>query len=261
MPIPPIDSALNTRLPIRLRGHVVGSVLPQDATLYPLGINTQMTMGIDLPDELIACNAALADWAQALRAAQRLSTWRNELLAVAALPKTYAVLQDLPLSLAVVERGAARVLGIFTHAVHMVGLSAKGDIWLQQRALSKATDPGLWDSMAGGLLNSTDTLTQGVLRETYEEAGLTRDDLSDCVPCGMVQEHRYTDDGYIAQAVWAHRATLKPNVTPHNLDGEVMGFACVSRDTLLELIAAKQVSHEAILAFQLTGVITPSIAT
>jgi 8-oxo-dGTP pyrophosphatase MutT (NUDIX family) len=244
------------RLPLFISGLVVGSVLASDAALCPQGLRAQTdNTGWHLPDDLSERNTVLAAWANALRQAGRLMAWRDELLSVSLMPPLDAILQDLPPALAEVERGAARVLGIFTHAVHLVGLADDGRVWLQQRALTKATDPGLWDSLAGGLLNSRDTLAVGVLRETYEEAGLTADDLSGLRLCGMVQEHRDTRDGHIAQAVWAYSATLKPNVHPRNLDGEVIGFACVSRAELAAYIAAGQVSYEAVLAFKLAGIV------
>lgn len=243
---------ITERLPIQALGYTVGSVLPQDAALYPQPFYDNC---IDLPVDLDERNTVLAQWAQSLYSAGRLNMWRNELLSVAPLPAMNVILHDLPPALAEVERAAVRVLGIFTHAVHLVGESTDGKIWLQQRALNKATDPGLWDSLAGGLLSSSDTLKAGVLRETYEEAGLTIADFSHFSACGMVQEHRNTPDGYIAQAVWAHRAILLPQVTPRNLDGEVIQFACVTRLELQQYIAEKQVSYEAMLAFKLAGII------
>jgi ADP-ribose pyrophosphatase YjhB (NUDIX family) len=248
-------SPLNHRLPIRVIGYTVGSVLPDDAALYPLSIGTPQLNSIELPIDLDERNTVLAQWATALYDAGRLNTWRNELISVAPLPAPDAVLTDLPPGLAEIERGAVRVLGIFTHAVHLVGESLDGRVWLQKRALTKATDPGLWDSLAGGLLSISDGLESGVLRETYEEAGLTVHDFSHFSACGMVQEYRKTADGYIAQAVWAHRAILLPGVKPRNLDGEVTEFACVTRKELQQYIVNKQVSYEAILAFKLAGII------
>src|ERR1035437_4708394 len=63
--------------------------------------------------------------------------WRDEQLAI-------VDLQGEPL--ATVERGVVRPLGIATRAVHLVVRSPDGGFWVQQRALNKATDPGLWDT-------------------------------------------------------------------------------------------------------------------
>ena len=83
-------------------------------------------------------SASLSQVAQALRvhspyvAAQ----WRGEALAVCS---------DAGQTVGQVERGAVRPLGMATQAVHLVGHAADGRIWVQQRALDKANDPGLWD--------------------------------------------------------------------------------------------------------------------
>jgi 8-oxo-dGTP pyrophosphatase MutT (NUDIX family) len=244
------------RLPILIGDHTVGSVLPSDAALCPpmAGLSIHADC-VRLPADAGAGNAALAQWANALRAAKRLKTWRNELLSVSALPDGDAVLSQLPPELAQLERGAARVLGILTHAVHLVGLSANGDVWLQHRALTKATDPGLWDTLAGGLLAAGDQLHSGLLRETHEEAGLLDSDFSAVTPHGMVQQRRSVPDGLILEAVWTYSATLVPGSLPRNLDGEVMGFECVSREQLANKVADGKVTQEAVLAFKMAGVI------
>jgi len=40
-----------------------------------------------------------------------------------------------------------RTLGIATQAVHLVGTTPGGSVWVQQRAFDKAVDPGLWDTL------------------------------------------------------------------------------------------------------------------
>jgi 8-oxo-dGTP pyrophosphatase MutT (NUDIX family) len=250
-------SAINTlRLPLFIGKHCIGSVQPQDtahcAAHHGLRIDAN---AVHLPANPADCNAVLAQWAAALHSAGRLKAWRNELLSVSALPEGAAVLTDLPLELAQLERGAARVLGILTHAVHLVGLAANGDVWLQHRALSKATDPGLWDTLAGGLLSAGDSLHSGMLRETHEEAGLFASDLSAITLHGMVQQRREVPDGLILEAVWTYSAVVNAAAMPLNLDGEVMDFACVSREQLAMMVRSEQVTQEAVLALRMAGVL------
>jgi hypothetical protein len=68
--------------------------------------------------------------AQLLRTQGRCGPWRNEQLDVHG--------QDGAL-VATVERGAVRVLGVATQAVHLVGSAPDGRMWVQQRALNKTT--------------------------------------------------------------------------------------------------------------------------
>lgn len=243
-----------TRLPFRIGTAHVGSVLPLDVSVFDgLAQYLNPAQGLVLPDLQPTCNTLLAQWASNLHTAGRLKAWRNESLSIAALPQPKAVLETLPQSLAQVERGAARVLGVLTHAVHLVGFSSTGGIWMQQRALSKSTDPGLWDTLSGGLLSAGDSLRSGMLRETHEEAGLLENDLLNIAACGMVQQSRMVTDGHILEAVWTYAATLRDGVLPHNLDGEAMGFACLSRGELAELVAAKKVTQEAVLSLRMAG--------
>ena len=234
----------------------VGSILPQDLALLSAATpqaGARFESAALFVDPAQA-DAVLAGWAAALRQAGRLRAWRNELLPVAALPAGLKPLQALPQPLAYLERGASRVLGVLTHAVHVVGVSSTGDIWLQQRAMDKSTDPGLWDTLAGGLLAAGDDLYSGALRETHEEAGLTAADLSPLRSHGSVLQSRSVPDGHILEAVWTFSATHLPHAQPHNLDGEVMGFACVSPDKLRKLCAQGLVTQEAMLALAAAAV-------
>lgn len=251
-----MSSMETARLPIFIGDAQIGSALPAHAALCPAAAQLRITHnGFHLPQAGTACNRALALWADALHTAGLLRAWRNERLSVAALPPAHECLTQLPQPLACLERGAARVLGVLTHAVHLVGLAPNGDVWLQRRALTKSTDPGLWDTLSGGLLAAQDTLHSGMLRETYEEAGLLEGDLSAVQVHGAVQQRRSVPDGLILEAVWTYSAVVNPNANPKNLDGEVMAFACVSRHTLAEKVRAGLVSHEAVLALRMAGVL------
>ena len=204
-----------------------------------------------------AADSTLALWARRFREQGRLKAWRNELLPVAAIPELNQTMLELPVPLACVERSAARVLGILTHAVHLVGFSQAGDVWLQQRAHNKATDPGLWDTLSGGLLSVGDSLIGGVYRETQEEAGLTAEQLSPLVAAGCTVQDRLVADGRILEAVWTFTSTLASQAVPHNLDGEAIGFECLNRAQLAERVQQGLVTHEAQLALHAAGLVSP----
>jgi 8-oxo-dGTP pyrophosphatase MutT (NUDIX family) len=187
--------------------------------------------------------AALNDLALTLRAAGRCGPWRDEQLAVCAADGR---------RLATVERGAARVLGLATQAVHLVGCTADGAaMWVQQRAHSKASNPGMWDTLMGGMVSAADSLQTAVARETWEEAGLRMAQLSGLRPGGQVRFALPSDEGggagYMVECIHWYQATVRAGATPDNQDGEVERFDCLAHGEVQARLAQGAFTPEAAL--------------
>jgi 8-oxo-dGTP pyrophosphatase MutT (NUDIX family) len=245
------------RLPLQFGGQTFGSMEPAVLRLAQqllsdvgaaglLVLQPESGVGGDLNHgaiHLVApdLSTGLAQLAQALRQGQLTGGWRNEMLAVC---------DTNGERMAVVERGVTRVLGIATEAVHLVGWSHEGQLWVQQRALTKATDPGLWDTLMGGMVSAEDTVLSALVRETWEEAGLRLETLPPPVFGGIVQQQRPSPDGpgayLIERAHWYH-ITLSQGVIPNNQDGEVQQFACLTRQQVLNGLIAGDYTLEASL--------------
>jgi 8-oxo-dGTP pyrophosphatase MutT (NUDIX family) len=172
------------------------------------------------PDESLA---ELAHW---LHAQGLCSRWRNELLAVT---------------------DAVRPLGITTFAVHLVVRTPAGGVWVQQRALDKSTDPGLWDTTMGGLRSAAETVHDTLERETWEEAGLRLADLQGLAPRGRVTVRRPVADGYMVEHIDTFEARLPPGHMPVNQDGEVAGFECLDVAALRRRLQQDRFTLEAAL--------------
>jgi len=185
-----------------------------------------------------APDAALAELAQWLHAQAICSGWRDELLAV-----TDAGGQRH----ALVERAAVRPLGVTTFAVHLVGMTSSGSVWVQQRAFDKATDPGRWDTLMGGLASARETTLQTLARELWEEAGLELHALQDIAPLGRATVHRPVSDGYMVEHIDIFEARVPDGVTPDNQDDEVERFECLEVPALIERLAADEFTLEATL--------------
>lgn len=165
---------------------------------------------------------ALAHIAWVLRDRGLAHTWRDEQLAVR---------DEAGLVLGTVERAAARPLGIATHAVHLVATDARGGHWVQQRAFDKPSDPGLSDTLVGGLVPARDTTEEALARETWEEAGLRLAQLHALRHGGRLLTRRPFAElahGYVVEAIDWFACTLPPGVVPANQDGEVAGFRCMA---------------------------------
>ena len=132
----------------------------------------------------------------------------------------------------------------------MVGQAADGRIWVQQRALDKANDPGLWDTLMGGMVSAADTVATALARETWEEAGLRVNALQSLQPGGRVTLRRPTElgsGGYMVEQIDWFSAVVPEGLEPFNQDGEVAQFALLDRAELLYRLAQNQFTTEAAL--------------
>ena len=221
--------------------HALGSLEPalarclvDDGLLLP---DSRAGNGWRLPDATDADTAlaAIARWLHVNRIGGR---WRDELLAV-------DNAEGVPV--AAIERAAVRPLGIATHAVHLVGRRADGRVWVQRRALDKATDPGLWDTLMGGLVSSHESVATTLERETWEEAGLRIDQLDAVRPFTRISVRRPVSDGYMVEHIEVFEAVVPDAQVPKNQDGEVERFDCIALSELHERLRADAFTLEAAL--------------
>ncbi|MRD46174.1 NUDIX domain-containing protein [Caenimonas koreensis DSM 17982] len=193
--------------------------------------------------------STLALIANALRHSGFAHTWRDEQLAVC---------DEHGTRLGTVERGVVRQLGITTHAVHLAGVTPDGRHWIQQRSLTKANDPGLWDTLMGGMVPASDTVMQSLERETWEEAGLRIDQLREIELGGRIATSRPAHDqvaGYVVEDIDWYRCVVPDGVAPSNQDGEVAQFALLPQAQLHQRLLQGEFTTEAALIFAaMTGI-------
>lgn len=182
----------------------------------------------------------LARLAERLRAAHLAGPWRDEQLAV---PDASGAL------VGTVERALVRVLGIRTHAVHLLGFAPDGRMWVQRRSLDKPNDPGLLDTLVGGMVPAAETSDSALQRESMEEAGLEIDRLQGVQHGGDATARRPSRDGggagYMDERIAWYRALVPEGVTPCNQDGEVSEFLLMDRAALVQAVLAGQFTAEA----------------
>ena len=185
--------------------------------------------------------ASLAHIAQALRDTGLGHAWRDEQLAVRGEGGTLV---------GTIERAAVRPLGIATHAVHLTALDDAGRVWVQQRAFDKPTDPGLWDTLVGGMVPARDSVEQALERETWEEAGLRLPQVRALRHGGRVATQRPFAElahGYVVEVLDWYAGTLPAGVVPANQDGEVAGFRTMAADELTQRLEAGEFTIDAAL--------------
>ena len=247
------QSPLRPRLPLHWRQYVIGSV---EADFFDPLIARQSSLARELlqlessatgplwrllGDATSALNA-LADALRELGVGRVRQHWRDEQL---------AVYDEQGQQIARVERGVVRPLGMDTRAVHLVGCSSDGRFWVQQRSLDKASNPGLWDTLMGGMVSAQDSVESALARETWEEAGLLMETLTELRRGGEVVLRKPSSDGadagYVVEWVDWYRCTVPDGVQPLNQDGEVVQFALLEVADLIERLQRDEFTTEAAL--------------
>lgn len=179
-----------------------------------------------VPAKRLRIDSVLEQLAVRLDEAGCVRAWRGELLDVVGEGRR----------LGVIERGAVRPLGLLTRAVHLNAWRPDGRLWIARRSLSKTTDPGLWDTLVGGLAVAGEPLDTSLLRESEEEAGLTIDQLRNRSPLRTIlRMHRRLPEGYQVEDVLVSECVLDGEVQPRNQDGEVDRIEAVTVEEAWEL--------------------------
>lgn len=242
---------LRPRQSLTLNGQLIGSVEPEVMSGIAADVHTHVH-----PTFTLTCAADDGYWhingdgtqalwhvAQVLRATdvgRVRQQWRDEQLGI------FNEAGDL---LATAERGIMRLLGIATRAVHLHACTPDGRAWVQQRAWNKATDPGLWDTLMGGMIPATDTLQEALKRETWEEAGIHIEQVQHLRLAGhfVVQRPNAVDGGvgYVVERIDWFEGQLPDGLVPQNQDGEVLQFALLDQAAWLEKLKNNEFTTEA----------------
>jgi 8-oxo-dGTP pyrophosphatase MutT (NUDIX family) len=173
-----------------------------------------------------ARSALLFEAALRLRDAGLIRGWRDEQLAIRVPPSREV--------LATVERAACRALGISTEAVHLNAYADDGTLVIARRAPHKPIDPDHWDNLVGGMVPAGETLEQALEREAWEEAGIELDRIE--VHHGRsFHVRRPVPEGYQSERIHVYDATLGPDASCANQDGEV---AVIAQRSIADVVAA-----------------------
>jgi 8-oxo-dGTP pyrophosphatase MutT (NUDIX family) len=183
-----------------------------------------------------ALDEQLARIAQTLLEGGCISKWRDELLDVWCDNN----------AIGAIERGAVRSLGLLTRAVHLNAWSTNGELWVARRALDKPTDPGMWDTLVGGLVGYGESDDLALERESAEEAGLSALQIVQREPIQSIYRmQRRVPEGFQCEEVLTSDCVLADDVDPKNQDGEVMEIACLPIPEIESMLFSGQFTVEA----------------
>ena len=189
-------------------------------------------------------DAALAEMNAALHRQGFILGWRDE---------TYALVDPLTLRpLASLERAASRFWGTLTFGAHANGyvcdqLGRPAHMWIARRSLGKATDPGKLDNLIGGGVPRGQSARETLVREGWEEAGLTPDQMQAALPGRVVRLLRDIPEGLQNEWLYVFDLPLPPHVLPSNQDGEVAAVALEPMAVALAQAAGDEMTVDASL--------------
>lgn len=232
------------RVPFVVDGRAVGSVdcnHLQALAAWPtrLRVDAEQVelMAQDRDAALAAINARLRDLGL-------VRAWRDELFALFD-PQTGE-------RLASTERAACRFWGTLTLGAHANGYVADAQgrpthLWIARRSASKATDPGLLDNLIGGGVADGQSPRQALVREAWEEAGLTPQQVELALPGRVLRLHRDITEGLQLEDLHTFDIPMPAHLQPVNQDGEVAGFDCLPVQQALKAAAGSGMTVDAAL--------------
>ena len=235
-----------TRVPFFIAGQEVGSVTHAHVAAlqrWPAWLRAAPGR-IELIADEAARNEALASINQTLREEGLLRAWRDEPYAIVSLRSGQR--------LARTERAAARFWGTLTLGAHANGFVANADgrpthLWIAQRSPYKATDPGLHDNLIGGGVADGQSPLEALVREGWEEAGLTPAQMAPARAGRVIRLCRNVAEGLQLEDLHSFDLRLAAGQVPQNQDGEVARFELLPVAQALALAAGDTMTVDAAL--------------
>jgi 8-oxo-dGTP pyrophosphatase MutT (NUDIX family) len=187
-----------------------------------------------------ARTAALTPVMEALRDAGTITGWRGEAYPVStgfAAPP-----------LALLERAAAPHFGIRAYGVHVNGWvrnspDGRADdpssisLWVARRAGDKPTWPGRLDHIAAGGQPAGLGVSENVVKECGEEAGIPPALAARARPAGVVSYTAMQAAGPKRDVLFVYDLELPADFTPTPVDGEVDGFELLPLPAVADRVA------------------------
>lgn len=239
---------------LRLAGSVALAHLPA-LVAWPQALRIS-ERGVALHVPATERNAFFAQANVALHAQGLIVAWRDETYPVLALPADGRSPDPQADLLATFERAASRFWGTATFGAHCNGYvtdTGEADgrpthLWIARRSDTKPTDPGLLDNLVGGGVPHGQTPADTVIREGWEEAGLTPAQMAGIRPGRILRLGRDIPEGFQLEWLSVYDLALPPGLQPCNQDGEVQALHCWPVDEALARAAAGEMTTDATLA-------------
>lgn len=137
------------------------------------------------------------------------------------------------------DRGAVAPFGVRAFGLHVNGYVRRGTktmLWIGKRALDKAVEPGKLDNLVAGGQPAGLTLSENLLKEAHEEAGLSRKLALTARPAGAITYRMEGERGLKPDTMFVYDLELPADFRPHNIDGEIIEYTLMDLDEVLERV-------------------------
>ena len=126
------------------------------------------------------------------------------------------------------DRAAVNFFGTVAYGIHVNGFVRRGDggleMWIGTRARDRGIAPGKLDNMIAGGQPIGLSLSENLIKEAREEAGIAPDLAGSARPAGTVTYRMETPQGVKVDCLFVYDLELPLDIIPRNTDGEVDRF-------------------------------------
>ncbi len=125
------------------------------------------------------------------------------------------------------DRAAVPFFGITAYGLHVNGFVRAPDglhLWVGKRAMDRGVAPGQYDNLVAGGQPAGLSLADNLVKEAWEEAGLSREMAMTAAPVGVITYLMEQDKGLKPDVLFLYDLELPADFVPRNTDGEVERF-------------------------------------
>ena len=173
----------------------------------------------------------LEDIRAALHKAGMIGPARGELMALRLIPEGP--------ELAVIDRSAVRILGLWVHKVHVNGLvqgNGPPQVWLSRRAAHAEWNANRYDTLVAGGCAAGQRVEETVRVEGWQEAGLTPAQLEGLKPVSRMSVQYPSERGFLREVLIFFDLDLPDSFSPQCHDGEIDWARRLTLDELHPLL-------------------------
>jgi 8-oxo-dGTP pyrophosphatase MutT (NUDIX family) len=222
-------------LPLVVRGERVGLVRRDNAALLrrfaDLFAVDENAVRLAVQGDAEALSAAVDGAVKVLAAEHRVPRWRNE---------TFDVMPRWGMApLFRLDRGAVPFFGTRAYGVHLNGYRRAGAdvmLWVGRRSPDKEVAPNKLDNLVAGGIGNGHGVTDTLVKEGEEEAGILPELIARAVPVGAVSYRMETALGIRDDVLFCYDLEVPADFVPQSHDGEIVEFTLMPAAAVLDIV-------------------------